>query len=106
LQILNELEAKLIEAVPEDPLYEDGFDSVMWIDDFLATAEQSTGINPKQAKVILVNLEQKNYIGIHGGAEGTFWLEDYGREYLAQKGLVDEEEGYKITDSTKGKRVE
>ncbi len=101
MEKLGELEAQLVEAVPEDPFYEDGFDSVLWIEFFLDMLEELKGINPKQARVHLVTLEQKNYIGIQKGTEGTFWLEDYGREFLADKGLVDEEEGYKITASSK-----
>lgn len=95
---LTALEEKVMRAIPEECFYEQGFDSILWMDIFLdCIADVST----KQSRMVIVNLKKKGLIDFqaaHGSGSGegsTLWLLDAGKQWLKERGLVDDE-GYPL----------
>jgi len=88
---LTELETKVMQSIPEDYFYEDGFSSTLWLDAFIDTVTRHTKIQPNQTRALLVTLQTKEYIGMLGGKDGYLWLSDKGKTWLLENGLVNQD---------------
>lgn len=82
LKRMTELEEKVMEAIALDPFFEDGEDSVLWLDCFLDTVEDNMGIEPKKTRALLVTLQEKGYLDIEGGKDGYVALGEMGKAWL------------------------
>lgn len=87
---LTGLEMIVLAAIPKECFYENGFDSTPWMDCFLETVKSYFQIDPKQTRAVMVSLQKKQYISIHGEKSDKFFeLEEKGKEYLKSMNLVD-----------------
>lgn len=87
---LTEMEEKVMKAIPEDNFYEKGFDSCLWINCFI---DEVPGIETKQVRALIVTLKKKNYIGLD---KECLWLEEKGKNWLIEKGLINSLNGRPI----------
>ena len=81
---LTELELKVFECIPKDCFYEYGVDSILWIDAFLDTVQDETGINSKVSRAIISNLKKKQLIMT---SKEAFELTDKSKEYFKSRGF-------------------
>jgi len=76
---LTSKEAKMMNAITEDQFYENGTDSVLWLDNFI----EYCGFEGKAAGGILTSLQEKGYIYIQLEDDGNLLgLTDKGADYL------------------------
>lgn len=88
---LTELEKEVMNMIPNDDFYEEGFESTLWNDVFLGNLKMNTKI----ARGVLSSLDKKKMIDVEPGKDGCLSLLPNGIEYLLSVGKVNSD-GYKI----------
>ena len=84
---LTEMELQTLEDITNDDFYEDGLNSIIWVDTFL---EYGTSIEPKKVRGVLSSLIQKDIInGICSGRDATISFTDYGKEVMKELGYEE-----------------
>lgn len=96
MENLTMLEEKVMVTIPKENFYEEGFESVLWVNCFLDTLEDATQISPKQARGLLSSLAKKEYIKVIEDREGnTMYLLDNGINWLKENSEINlDDEGY------------
>ena len=80
---LTELERQTLEDITNDCFYEDGLDSVIWVDCFM----DITTIGPRKCRGVLRSLIKKGIINpIEKGGEGTISFTHAGKELMIELG--------------------
>ena len=87
---LTNLEEKVMKAIVKDDFYEAGFDSALWVDILL---DQNLNIGGKVGRGVISSLIKKDFIIATG--DGAIYLEEKGKAWLLEQGLVNEE-GFEI----------
>jgi len=105
---LTAFEVSVMECIPKECFYENGFDSVLWMDCFLDTVLREAKIENKKSRAVVVNLEKKGLLtiafekrDIDGSGGTTFVLAQDGKDYLVKKGLVEAGTGYVVRQKVK-----
>lgn len=84
---LTALERTLLDDLTKDDFWENGLDSGVWVDTFLA---YTTEIPAKEARGVLSSLIKKNIIRpIMKGEDGVISLTAYGKEVMIELGYND-----------------
>lgn len=79
---LTDKERQVMIALTHDDFYEDGEESVLWLEVAVESVSAETGLSNKAVGGVLSSLEKKGYVYMESGKDGAIGFERLGKEFI------------------------